>query len=105
MRQIAFALLLACIAVWSAGERQAQAMPVDVQVSAVAQVNGGPVASSISLGCHRVWICRRSGCNWRRVCARICPDGVSCYPLYGAYGPYGGVEYWAGYTRSGWWGR
>lgn len=29
-----------------------------------------------------------------------CPDGYSCYPLYGAYGPYGGQSYWAAYT--GW---
>jgi len=29
-----------------------------------------------------------------------CPDGYSCYPLYGAYGPYGGKAYWAAYT--GW---
>jgi hypothetical protein len=29
-----------------------------------------------------------------------CPDGLSCYPLYGAYGPYGGEAYWAAYT--GW---
>ena len=29
-----------------------------------------------------------------------CPDGLSCYPLYGAYGPYGGQAYWSAY--SGW---
>ena len=29
-----------------------------------------------------------------------CPDGYSCYPLYGAYGPYGGRSYWAAYV--GW---
>ena len=29
-----------------------------------------------------------------------CPDGYSCYPLYGAYGPYGGKAYWGAYT--GW---
>jgi hypothetical protein len=29
-----------------------------------------------------------------------CPDHYSCYPLYGAYGPYGGQAYWAAYT--GW---
>jgi hypothetical protein len=29
-----------------------------------------------------------------------CPDGYSCYPLYGAYGPYGGPAYWGAYT--GW---
>jgi hypothetical protein len=38
----------------------------------------------------------------RRVVRRYigCPDGYSCYPLYGAYGPYGGKAYWAAYT--GW---
>jgi hypothetical protein len=29
-----------------------------------------------------------------------CPDGYSCYPLYGAYGPYGGPAYWAAYSVS-----
>jgi hypothetical protein len=29
-----------------------------------------------------------------------CPDGYSCYPLYGAYGPYGGKAFWGAYT--GW---
>lgn len=27
-----------------------------------------------------------------------CPDRYSCYPLYGAYGPYGGEAYWAAYS-------
>jgi hypothetical protein len=31
----------------------------------------------------------------------VCPDGT-CYPLYGAYGPYGGHVYWGRYTYSGW---
>jgi hypothetical protein len=31
----------------------------------------------------------------------VCPSG-NCYPLYGAYGPYGGQRYWAQYTYSGW---
>ena len=34
-------------------------------------------------------------------CRRItygCPDRVSCYPLYGAYGPYGGAAYWGAYS-------
>lgn len=35
-------------------------------------------------------------------CIRPCPDGYSCYPLYGAYGPYGGVNYWGAYTFTGW---
>jgi hypothetical protein len=35
-------------------------------------------------------------------CRVICPDGYSCHPLYGAYGPYGGVGYWGAYTFTGW---
>jgi hypothetical protein len=35
-------------------------------------------------------------------CRVRCPDGYSCHPLYGAYGPYGGVGYWGAYTYSGW---
>ena len=27
-----------------------------------------------------------------------CPDRFSCFPLYGAYGPYGGAAYWAAYS-------
>jgi hypothetical protein len=27
-----------------------------------------------------------------------CPDQLSCWPLYGAYGPYGGVGYWSAYS-------
>jgi hypothetical protein len=34
----------------------------------------------------------------RRAYYAGCPDGYSCYPLYGAYGPYGGRSYWAGYA-------
>lgn len=35
-------------------------------------------------------------------CRPFCPDGYSCYPLYGAYGPYGGIAYWDAYTGGGW---
>jgi hypothetical protein len=34
--------------------------------------------------------------HYRRYLA--CPDRFSCYPLYGAYGPYGGRTYWAEYS-------
>jgi hypothetical protein len=27
-----------------------------------------------------------------------CPDGYGCYPLYGAYGPYGGTAYWTSFS-------
>jgi hypothetical protein len=35
-------------------------------------------------------------------CRVVCPDRYSCYPLYGAYGPYGGTRFWGAYTYSGW---
>jgi hypothetical protein len=41
------------------------------------------------------------GCLWHG-CRPICPEGYSCYPLYGAYGPYGGIAYWDAYTGGGW---
>lgn len=40
-------------------------------------------------------------CGWRR-CPPRCPDRYSCAPLYGAYGPWGGASYWAGYSSN--WG-
>jgi hypothetical protein len=41
--------------------------------------------------------CGPYGCEPRRRLNR-CPDRLSCYPLYGAYGPYGGVAYWSEYS-------
>jgi hypothetical protein len=53
--------------------------------------------------CQELYRCRAEGdCSWYRVCSRACPDGYSCAPLYGAYGPYGGKAYWGAYTDSGW---
>jgi hypothetical protein len=52
--------------------------------------------------CHSVRHCGPDGCVWHRSCHAPCPDGYSCYPLYGAYGPYGGVAYWDAYTGGGW---
>jgi hypothetical protein len=40
--------------------------------------------------------CGPSGC--RRYRTYACPDRLSCYPLYGAYGPYGGAAYWGTYS-------
>jgi hypothetical protein len=39
-------------------------------------------------------------CGWRH-CRTRCPDRYSCAPLYGAYGPWGGRQYWAAYSY-GW---
>jgi hypothetical protein len=55
-----------------------------------------------SLNCRDLMRCGPDGCNTYHVCTRPCPDGYSCAPLYGAYGPYGGVGYWGAYTDSGW---
>ncbi len=52
--------------------------------------------------CQDLQRCGPDGCNWYHVCTRPCPDGYSCAPLYGAYGPYGGASYWGGYTDNGW---
>ena len=35
-------------------------------------------------------------------CNAVCSDRYIFHPLYGAYGPYGGVSYWGAYTFSGW---
>jgi hypothetical protein len=40
-------------------------------------------------------------CGWRH-CPTRCPDRYSCAPLYGAYGPWGGQQYWAAYSYT--WG-
>jgi len=58
---------------------------------------------SSNLYCQQIWRCGPNGCDWHRVCSRLCPDGsYTCTSLYGAYGPYGGVSYWGGYTDAGW---
>ena len=43
--------------------------------------------------------CVHSRCLVPRV---LCPDGYSCFSLYGGYGPYGGSLYWTRYTYAGW---
>ncbi len=60
------------------------------------------LATALPANCQELQRCGPDGCNTYRVCARRCPDGYSCSPLYGAYGPYGGVSYWGAYTDSGW---
>lgn len=54
--------------------------------------------------CYRIQVpaCNAYNCTWHFVCAYSCPDGYSCWPLYGAYGPFGGSAYWAGYTSYVW---
>jgi hypothetical protein len=54
--------------------------------------------------CRYAWRCGPTGCGWKRICFRFCPAGssMSCYPLYGAYGPSGGASYWGAFTGAGW---
>jgi hypothetical protein len=52
--------------------------------------------------CRALWRCGPAGCGWFRVCSSPCPDRYSCSSLYGAYGPYGGFAFWAGYSYGGW---
>jgi hypothetical protein len=66
----------------------------------------GPIVKAksprLSSACWDVPRCGPNGCYSYRICRRSCPDPYSCYPLYGAYGPYGGAQYWGAYTWSGW---
>ena len=54
----------------------------------------------------RIHVCPGPRCGPYTVCGVrcrvVCPDGYSCYPLYGAYGPYGGTRFWGSYTFTGW---
>jgi hypothetical protein len=71
-----------------------------VMATAADAILKGP--RSVRADCHQVRKCGPEGCVMRTVCSRGCPDGYSCYPLYGAYGPYGGIAYWGAYTDAGW---
>ena len=50
-------------------------------------------------------ICRGPNCGPYAPCGVrcriVCPDRYYCYPLYGAYGPYGGTAFWGAYTYTG----
>lgn len=52
--------------------------------------------------CDGTQPCRPVSCGPGYRCKPLCPDGYSCYPLYGGYGPYGGSAYWDAYTGGGW---
>jgi hypothetical protein len=52
--------------------------------------------------CDGIRPCRPVSCRLDHRCRPLCPDGYSCYPLYGAYGPYGGMAYWDAYTGGSW---
>ena len=50
--------------------------------------------SRVANACPRAWICNGDRCGWSHSCMpQGCPDGYGCYPLYGGYGPWGGLAY------------
>jgi hypothetical protein len=61
-----------------------------------------PSHASYGRYCQDIWRVGPDGGKWYHVCTSGCPDGYSCAPLYGAYGPYGGQKYWGAYSDSGW---
>ena len=87
--------LIASLAVASATLMSSYAYAADVSISK------GESRQAYGY-CQDIERCGPNGCKVFHVCTRACPDGESCAPLYGAYGPYGGLKYWSGYTDSGW---
>jgi hypothetical protein len=68
-----------------------------------AMADGMPVVRHSKVVHH---VCRGPHCGpyapCGAPCRMVCPDSYSCFPLYGAYGPYGGAGYWGAYTLTGW---
>jgi len=60
------------------------------------------VVEALPPHCDGTQPCRPISCSPGHRCKPHCPDGYSCYPLYGGYGPYGGGAYWDAYTGGGW---
>lgn len=87
---LAFAAATACFAV-------STAFAADSDVTVSRRSARAPAAH-----CETIQKCGPDGCRSRRVCGSPCPDGYSCYSLYGAYPPYGGTLYWGAYTDAGW---
>jgi hypothetical protein len=80
MRQALYSTV-AIVAIFSVGllfSGQGQAADLNANKRHISRSHYGPSA-------YRHWY-------------RRCPDRVSCFPLYGAYGPYGGTAYWGTYS-------
>ena len=74
-------------------------MAAIIAIFSVAWLSASP-GQAADLNVHKRHVsgsdCGPYGCQkYRRI---YCPDRVSCYPLYGAYGPYGGAAYWGAYS-------
>jgi hypothetical protein len=98
MRKTLSILTTAAVVVFTSVAMPYNAKAVDMDAGYSARRDVAALPSN----CQDLWRCYADGCKWHRVCTRPCPDNESCYPLYGAYGPYGGTAYWGAYTDSGW---
>jgi hypothetical protein len=88
------------------------ALSVSVLLAGVVPLTAADVAGPIGIappepavvipGCRAAWACGPRGCAWEPLCRRKAAQRYYGYPLYGAYGPYGGTGYWGAYTLSGW---
>jgi hypothetical protein len=74
-----------------------------IAIASVACLNASPgQATDLNVTNRHVArsYCGPYGCRPYRVVNRCPTDRLSCYPLYGAYGPseYGGAGYWGAYS-------
>jgi hypothetical protein len=72
-----------------------------------AEVYSGPTGPSVvgpvgGKDCQSVRVCSPYSCGYRQVCHPNYSDAYLGHSLYGAYGPYGGSNYWGAYTGAGW---
>ena len=78
--------------------QQTQAVPFASPSGLRSAIELLQISEPVLYRCHHVRRCTALGCEWRRVCLGGCPDRLSCYPLYGAYGPWGGRAYWVSFS-------
>jgi hypothetical protein len=97
MRNLIIALAIIAAAAFFGSDRSG-AMTLAAPAGLDPAIEATQSLESVLYLCHRVRQCGPAGCEWRRVCPRGCPDSVSCFPLYGAYGPWGGRAYWGAYS-------
>ena len=98
MRNLVVALVVLATAFCLSDRSEAMALAAPAALAQAVETTQS--VESVMLHCHRVQYCTPAGCEWRRACYRGCPDGISCYPLYGHYGPYGGRSYWSSYSYT-----
>lgn len=73
---------------------------ITMVVMAVINSVGLPATRAADL--HRPTLRRSAGHAGSHTWYVGCTASYYCYPLYGAYGPYGGTSYWGAYTEAGW---